>query len=162
MPKTEDDPLGPHFAWRLRAELDRIQPRFSSPRYLSAGARLRVGAWRFAPVALAIGATSILGLTAWAATGSTNPAVWTERMTTVMHTVPSPTPESTPAPPKSQALPPPAPVRETPKEASGQPEPSNTAGTRESPEPPGDHSGSGTSVASGSRTSTPSPYPSDH
>ena len=43
MPKTDTDPLGPYFGWRLRAELDRVQPPFSSPRYVQIH---RVGAWR--------------------------------------------------------------------------------------------------------------------
>ena len=172
MPKTDPDPLGPHFNWRLRAELDRVQPRFSSPRYLSHGAGGRVGAWRFAPAALAIGLAGILGLTAYAATGSTNPAVWTERAKSVIEAVP-PSSESTPSPARPQAAPPAAPVRQSPAapaerpEPTEQPEPSNTAEPRESPEPspspePTDnHSGSGSSGDSG-ESANPSPTPTDH
>src|SRR5256885_16182744 len=76
MPKTEGDPLGPEFARRLRGEMDRIEPRFSSPRYL--GASRRRVTWRLAPAALALSLVAILGLTAYAATGSPNPVVWTE------------------------------------------------------------------------------------
>ena len=146
MPKTEDNPLGPHFTYRLRAALDAIQPRFSQPRYLHPlGAR----PWRFAPAALAIGIAGILGLTAYAATGSANPAVWTERAKTVIEAPPSPTPESKPTPP--QAAPPPAPpARQAPTaapserpESSSSPEPRESPEPSPSPEPSGDHSGSG-------------------
>jgi len=148
MPKTENDPLGPRFAWRLRFELDRVQPRFSPPRYAT---RARVSPWRFAPVALAIGITGILGLTAYAATGSANPVVWTERARSVIEAVPpSPTPESTPTPNAPKAAPPAAPTRGTSPEPSGSPEP------RESPEPSDDHSGTSGS-ASSTRLSAPPP-----
>ncbi len=171
MPKTDPDPLGPNFAWRLRAELDRVQPRFSSARYLSPGAGGRVGSWRFAPAALAIGLAGIVGLTAYAATGSTNPAVWTERAKSVIQAAPpSPTPESTPGPARPQVAPPAAPARQSPAEPSErpepteQPEPSGSPEPRESPEPSqspepfDEHSGSGSSGES----ANPLPTPSDH
>jgi hypothetical protein len=100
MPKTERDPLGEGFDWRLRAELNRIQPRFSSPRYLSPDAH-RIGTWRLAPAGLALGIIGILGLSAYAATGSANPVVWTQRIVTTIEpnvVEPPPTPTSNPTP----------------------------------------------------------------
>jgi membrane peptidoglycan carboxypeptidase len=167
MPKTDGDPLGPHFGWRLRAELDRVQPPFSSPRYLSKNAGRRVGAWRFAPIALAIGITGILGMTAWAATGSTNPAVWTDRAKSIINAAsPSPVPESTPTPATPPA--PAPPVRQAPAAPSEQPEPSNrpepsgSPEPRESPEPTGSGSSSGSSGGSSTPSPSPSPTPTDH
>lgn len=154
MPKTDRDPLGPGFAWRLRSELDRVRPLWSSPRYL--GPMRRSGAWRVAPAALAVALTSLLGLTAFAATGSANPAIWTERVVTIIHPVPpTPTPETTPAPPAVKAAPPPAAHNASPK-PSERPEPSEgsqpslSPQPRESPEPTGD------------RSPTASPSPGDH
>ncbi len=166
MPKTEDNPLGPLFEERLRAELDGVNPRFSSPRYLLPN---RVGTRRFAPAALAIGLAGIVGLTAYAATGSTNPAVWTERAKSVIQAAP-PSSESTPSPAKPQAVPPAAPAHQSPAEPSErpepteQPEPSSSPEPRESPEPSqspepsSDHSGAGSSGES----VKPSPTPADH
>src|SRR5260370_9438244 len=111
---------------------------------------------------MAMALAVIRGQTAWDVKGSTNPAVWSERVTIVMHTDTSPTPDSKPTPSKSEALPPAAPLRQTPAEPSGQPEPSSSPEPRESPEPSDDHSGSGITVVSGSRTSTPPPYPAAH
>jgi hypothetical protein len=147
MPKTDKDPLGPGFAWRLRNELDRVQPLYSSPRYLSPSAVVRVAAWRLAPVVLAVALTGILGLTAWAATGSTNPAVWTERVVTVIHpALPSPTSE--PAATPSEAMPPAAPRPPATALPAQQPEPSGE---------PGDESqrSGGSPAASPSRSNSP-------
>ena len=57
MSKTESDPLGRSFEWRLSNELNRVRPRWSSPRYLDATPH-RVGAWRLAPAALVAAASS--------------------------------------------------------------------------------------------------------
>jgi len=154
MPKTDTDPLGPYFGWRLRAELDRVQPPFSSPRYVQTH---RVGAWRLAPAVLAIGIAGILGLSAYAATGSANPAVWTERAVTVIHQAP-PSPTSEPIQPPSQpkAAPPVAPKPTQRAESTEPPEPTNRPEPSESPEPSqspepsgGDHEGSGSGGGSG-------------
>jgi len=168
MPKSDDDPLGPLFAERLRAELDRVEPRFSSPRYL---APHRVGGWRFAPAALAIGLAGIVGLSAYAATGSPNPAVWTEHVVTVIRQAPpSPTSEPTQAPNEPKAAPPVAPAHESSPEPSEQPEPTNRPEPNESPEPSsspepsggGDHSGSGDGGSGSGDSAQASPTPSDH
>jgi hypothetical protein len=168
MPKTEDDPLGRRFDTRLRAELDRVQPRWSSPRYL---APARIRAWRLAPAALAVALTGLLGITAYAATGSANPAVWTERVVTVIHpALPSSTPESTQPPIVPRAGPPVAPIHAaTPEptekaepteqpEPTNRPEPSDSPEPRGSPGPPGDHSGSNSNRG----FPTPTPTPGDH
>jgi hypothetical protein len=169
MPKS-DDPLGPLFEQHLRAELDRVRPRFSPPRYV---APHRLGAWRLAPAALAIGVAGILGLTAYAATGSPNPAVWTEHVVTVIHQAPSsPTAEPTQPSSEPKAAPPVAPKQtKTPQppeqaEPTEQPEPTNRPEPSESPEPShspepsgGGHGGSGSGDSGSSR---PSPSPGDH
>lgn len=165
MPRSDRDPLGPYFPWRLRSELDRVQPRWSSPRYLTP----RVRAWRLAPAALALALTGLLGVTAYAATGSANPTVWTERVETIFHpTPPTPTPESGPPAAAPQAVPPPihkataAPSQKAePSDRSlggGSPQPSHSPEPRESPEPGDDHSRPGSNLAS----PNPTPTPSDH
>ena len=179
MPKTEGDPLGPAFERRLRGELDRVQPRFSPPRYLSAGNRPLVR--RFAPVGLAVSVVGILALSAFAATGSPNPVVWTEHVVTVIHPIPSsPTPSSSPdergggpattpgqdgehhgSPEPSERAEP----SEQPGESS---EPNEGPGRGASPTPSDDHSGEGSSGDGGHSGSDgsdgshePSPIPSD-
>ena len=164
MPKTDDDALGPALERRLRRELNRVQPRFSSPRYASA-AHARVRAWRVAPVALGVSLVSILALSAFVATGSANPVVWTQRVVTVIESNPPPTSEPSPAQPK--AAPPEgaahtpeqqAPATSEPREGSETPEPGRTPEPTESPEPSDSHSGSGDAGDS----SHPSPAPIDH
>ena len=155
MPKTDRDPLGPELGWRLRSELDRVQPRFSTPSYLNP---TRVRPWRLAPAALALALTGILGLTAYAATGSANPAVWTERIVTVVHPIPpTPTPELTPTPAQPKAAPAPKPTAEPTERAepTNRPEQSASPAPPESPEPGGEGSDSG-SIA-GEPTPTPTP-----
>ena len=133
MPRTEPDPLGGEFKWRLRAELNRVRPVYSTPRYLSSAPR-RVRAWRLAPAVLAAGVLGMLGLTAYAATGSPNPVVWTQQIVTKIE--PSAAPESNPITTPSEA---PEPNVVPPAAASDQPEPRPS----ESPESSdGDRSGS--------------------
>jgi hypothetical protein len=101
MPKT-DDPLGPGFEWRLRAALSQVQPPYSPPRYQSVTAlgALRTGLLRAAP-AVAVAVAALL-LTAFAATGSPNPVIWTQNaasaITSITHQEPIPTAEPTSAP----------------------------------------------------------------
>lgn len=141
MPNTDPGGLGPGLKARLHAELDRIRPPSTSPRYLASRVPLR--AWRLAPVALAVACTGILALTAAAATGSPNPVVWTQRVQTVINPPsPSPAAEESPAAPQSHSEEQAPPPRQQSPEATERPEPA------ESPEPSGDHS---------SETTTPSP-----
>src|SRR5690242_12234796 len=87
-----DDPLGPGVESRLRAELDRVQPRFGAPRYLSS--RRRPVAWRFAPAVLVASVISMLALSAYVATGSPNPSDWGHDVVTIIQagsTTPTPT-----------------------------------------------------------------------
>lgn len=101
MPKTEN-PLGPGFEWRLRAALDRVQPPHHAPRYLSVTPRraLQTAIMRATP-AVAVGLAGLL-LTAYAATGSPNPVIWTQNaasaITSITHPEPSPTAEPSSAP----------------------------------------------------------------
>lgn len=155
MSKTDDDSLGPRFDRMLQAELHRVRPLYSTPRYLSeAHPRLRL--WRFAPVALAMSLAGILVLSAFVATGSANPVVWTQRVVTVLESNPTPTPEAAPAQPKAapqtgatHAPEHQAPATSQPPEGSETPEPGETpqpdrsAQPTESPEPSDNHSGSG-------------------
>ncbi len=86
MPKT-DDLLGPGFEYRLRAALDRVQPPDSAPRYLSitATATLRTALLR-ATTAVAVGVAGLL-LTAYAATGSPNPVIWTQNAASAINSI---------------------------------------------------------------------------
>jgi len=161
MPKTDRDPLGPSFQWRLRSALDRIEPGRSTPRYATASPRV-ARPLRFTRVALASGVTGILALTAFAATGSANPAVWTQRIVTTIKPIPvvvepSPTPEETP-PPATKAVAPAVPAHTPNAESSQRPESPDAHETPEaspgsgSPEPKsgnGDHSGASDSGRSG-------------
>jgi hypothetical protein len=161
MPKTDRDPLGPSFQWRLRSALDRIEPPPSAPRYATASPRAARPP-RFARVALASGVTGILALTAFAATGSANPAVWTQRIVTTIKPIPvvvepSPTPEETP-PPATKAVAPAVPAHTPNAESSQRPESPDAHETPEatprsgSPELKsgnGDHSGASDSGRSG-------------
>jgi len=94
MPKT-DDLLGRGFEFRLRAALDRVQPPGSAPRYLSvtATATLRTALWRATP-AVAVGVAGLL-LTAYAATGSPNPVIWTQNAASAINSM-THTPETSP------------------------------------------------------------------
>jgi hypothetical protein len=147
MRKTDGDPLGPGFDWRLRAALDKVEPLFSAPRYQTAP---RFNVWRLAPAGVAVASMLLLALTAAAATGSADPTVWTQRATTTIQSVghppePSPSPESSPAqpqtPPRAAPIAPPA--RSTARPATATPQ-----GSHESPEPSENHS--------------PFPQPTDH
>ena len=151
MPTTDGDSLGPTLRWRLHRELDRVQPRFSPPRYRSAGPSL-VRTWRFAPAALGVSLVSILALSAFLATGSANPVVWTQHVVTVIESNPTPSPEASPVQPKAAPQVGPvhvpqhqAPVTSQPPEHSETPEPRPSSEPSESPEPSDDHSGSGNS-----------------
>jgi len=151
MPTTDGDSLGPTLQRRLRRELDRVQPRFSPPRYRSA-APPEVRTWRFAPAALGVSLVGILALSAFLATGSANPVVWTQRVVTVIESNPTPTPEASPVQPKAapqagpaQAPRHQAPVTSQPPEHSETPESGRNSEPSESPEPSDGRSGSGSS-----------------
>ena len=143
----EDDRLSPRLRDRLRRELDRVQPRFSSPRYLAAR-RPRI-MWRLAPAALAAAVVGMLALTAYA--GSPNPVVWTERVVTVIHpAAASPTPVQAPDEHRQTPRPNPAatPDRHESPEPKESPEPRDSPEPGESPEPSDDHSASADSSGS--------------
>jgi uncharacterized membrane protein YgcG len=154
MSKTEGDPLIPNLERRLRSELDRVQPRFSPPRYLLATRRPFI--WRLAPAALAASLLGILSLSAYAATGSPNPVVWTEHVVTVIRPNPAtPTPVTSPTQHRGGPATTPSQhdANERSPEPSGRPEPTEQPEPK-SPEPSGEHSGGGSGDHYGSGTST--------
>lgn len=111
MPITERGKLGPTFDRRLTAALDRVvppTPHLAGARYRSAMQPIRSGRiWRLAPALVGIGAIGIIATSATVATGSTNPAVWTQRaassIKSVSHIVQSkPGPVRGPKPKPSQ------------------------------------------------------------
>jgi hypothetical protein len=158
MSKTDRDSLDPMLQARLRAELSAVRPPSSEPRYASAAAPIRV--WRLAPLMLAIAFTGILALTAFAATGSPNPAVWTNRVETVINPpAPSPSPESEPAQPQSQGAPATAPAHKPTAPPTERAEPSGSP-AHESPEPSDDHESPNPSPSPG--PSPPSSPSGDH
>jgi uncharacterized membrane protein YgcG len=123
-----DDSLEPDLRSRLRAELDRVQPLHSTPRYASADPR--PVAWRFAPAVLVASVISMLVLTAYVATGSPNPADWGHDVVTIIQsssTTPTPTAKPT--------------IRPAPTQTPAQPKPTQKPAEHESPEPSDDHSG---------------------
>ena len=103
MPIPEHEMLGPGFERRLKAALDRVvppSPLLASARYRSAAASRARRPWRFAPALVGIGAAGMV-ITAAAATGSPNPAVWKERAGSVIQSVahfPVASPKAHPSP----------------------------------------------------------------
>jgi len=86
MRKSDFDALTPGQQWRLRIALDRVMPPFSPPRY-QAWRTSVVRTWRFAPMTLALALTGVLAMSAYAATGSANPAVWGQRAESTIQSV---------------------------------------------------------------------------
>jgi hypothetical protein len=143
MPKT-DNLLGPGFAWRLRAVLDRVQPPENAPRYMSVtpGGTLRTVFVRAIP-AVAVGVAGLL-LTAYAATGSPNPMIWTQNaasaITSITHQ-PEPSPVAEPSSAPVQApLPVPSrpPDEQEPAESKSE---SSSEGSKETERPESGRSG---------------------
>lgn len=134
---TERGTLGPGFERRLRVALDRIVP----PTSLLANARYRSmmparagRIWRLAPALVGIAAIGIMATSATVATGSTNPAVWTQRAASTIQSVRQ-VPESKPNAAEST-----------------KPEPSHRA-------PSSQRAGTSRHVPSHSRDTEPSPKP---
>jgi outer membrane biosynthesis protein TonB len=157
MRKGDDGGLDTRLEQRLRDELDSVQPRFSSPRYLSS--QRRPVLLRLAPAVLAATLVAMLGLTAYA--GSPNPVVWTERVVNIVHptVATSPSPEQSPAQHTQNPQPSEKPEqRESPEPSENpgeSPEPQESPEPSQSPEPSDGHSGDGSSGSgeSGSGTS---------
>lgn len=172
MPIPERDRLGPGFERRLKAALDRVappSPLLSSARYRSGAAALPGRAWRLVPALVAIGAAGA-ALTAAAATGSPNPAVWEERAGSAIQSVS----HQPAAGPKAVRTPRPEPSRQpssgkgtepghaTPssgheQEPQRSPAPTERPEASPSPEPSPRPSPSQDSSGGGETTSTPSP-----
>ena len=97
--------LGPGFERRLRSALDSVVPpsqRLSNARYRSHASVRSRRPWRFAPALVAIGVVGVVALSAFAATGSSNPVVWTQRATSTIRSV-SHIPEASPNQPQNPA-----------------------------------------------------------
>jgi hypothetical protein len=149
MPNTDPATLHPTLIARLRSELSRVRPPGGEPRYLTSPAPIR--AWRLAPVMLAIAFTGILALSVFAATGSPNPAVWTNRVETVINP-PTPSPSPAPEPSASPKAVPAAPSTSGPTAPPAERSEPTGSTEHESPEPGDDQ-----------RSPNPSPSPSgDH
>jgi hypothetical protein len=171
MPNTDHDPMDRRFEWRLKAVLDRVTPPASRPRYASVSTG-RVVAWRVAPALLATAAIVLLALSATAATGSPNPAVWTQRAASTIESVGHPpvaSPSAEPSPQRSQGTPESAhaaaPTHQPEHEASPSPRPSEHPEQSPrpeptgSPQPPEDHPGSSSPSPSPRPSPSPSPSP---
>lgn len=106
---TEHGIPGPDFDARLKAALDRAvppTPHFAFARYRSSIPKARL-IRRLAPALAGIAAVGITAISATAATGSTNPAVWTQRAASsielISHPKPKPVSTHSPKPQPSQA-----------------------------------------------------------
>jgi hypothetical protein len=89
MPTSDDDTLGPALERRLKAALDQVvppSPQLSNARYLIRAGKPWSRAWRLAPALVAVAAAGAV-LTATAATGSPNPAIWRDRAGIVIQNV---------------------------------------------------------------------------
>ena len=131
---TERSTLGRPFERRLRAALDRIvppTPHFAGARYRSMILPGRSGRiWRLAPALVGIAAIGIMATSATVATGSTNPAVWTQKaestIKSVRHIAQSkPGPVQSPKPKPSQGAP--------SSQQSGANHPANSSGGTQTP-----------------------------
>lgn len=148
---------------RLRAALDRVvapTPAFTDARYRSIASARSGGVWRLAPALVGAGAIAIMAASAAVATGSTNPAVWTERAASTLQSVrhvpdAKPAQSSKPVPSHSSSQVAPGPIsRATPSagrdgkfgsepEATDRPNqnrPAPTPHPKEDPQPSDSHS----------------------
>ena len=171
MPIPDDKMLGSALEKRLKAALDEVMPpspHLSSARYRMGAAKGLNRAWRFAPALVAIAAAGV-ALTATAATGSPNPAIWRDRAGTVLLGVshfPSSSPKAVQSPkPQPRASSPSQVSRPTPSnheleprptsEPTERPEPSPSPEPTELPEP------TPTSDSTGGSEPSPTPSSSD-
>jgi hypothetical protein len=151
MPTTERSTLGPGFERRLKAALDAVvppSPLLVSARYRTPAARRPVRLLWLTP-ALVGAAAAAVALTAAAATGSPNPAVWTQKAGSAIKSV-THIPEASPKP---SSRPSPSHLSQPgPGAAGGRPTPSSSRDVEPSPAP----------EPTDSPEPTPSPEPSDH
>ena len=171
------EPIDPHLEARLSAALDGVRPRTPDPAAARYSGRLRGRLGLLRPALAALAAAALVAGTALAATGSANPAVWTQRALGGVQGAGHSNVRSSPSPEGSRheaqgAGASPTSGRESPK-------PTHAPGAKETPEPnegPGDGDGDGdgehaTPTASASPTpdggddhdhggSSPSPSPS--
>jgi hypothetical protein len=137
---VSEDQLGPDLKDRLRAQLDRVQPLNSAPRYRAAPPRPTT--LRLAPAVLGVSVVAILALSAFVATGSPNPAVWGHDAVTIIQsssTTPTPTPKAAPT-----QKPQPTPTHKVESsEPTERPKPGEPGEHHVSPQPSDDHSGTG-------------------
>jgi outer membrane biosynthesis protein TonB len=144
MPIPDDKMLGRGLEKRLKAALDEVtppSPLLSSARYRMGAAKRLSRAWRFAPVLVAIAAAAGAALTATAATGSPNPAIWKDRAGTVIQNVghfPSSSPKAVQSPkpkPQPRASSPSQVSRPTPSNHEFEPKPTSEPTERPEPSP---------------------------
>jgi hypothetical protein len=174
MPISDDDVLGPGLEKRLKAALDEVvppSPHLSSARYRMGGAKRLGRAWRFAPALVGIMAAGAV-VTATAATGSPNPAIWRDLAGTVIQNVahfPGPSPKATKSPkpqPRASAATQatgnghPSPTSGHEVDPKPQPQPTDKPEPESSPNPPHEHPGpSPTDDHWGHPGPSPSPSP---
>jgi outer membrane biosynthesis protein TonB len=142
MPIPDEEMLGPRLERRLKAALDEVvppSPTLSSARYRMGAIKSFSRAWRFAPALVAIAAAGAV-LTATAATGSPNPAIWRDRAGTVIQNVshfPGPSPKAVPSKKPAPRVSPTSegsiPAHPTP--SSGHPKPTSEPSDRPEPTP---------------------------
>jgi hypothetical protein len=175
MPTTEHIP-GPGFERRLKAALDSVvppSPHVAAARYRAAPARRPVRLLWLTPALIGAAAAAV-ALTAVAATGSPDPAVWTQKAGSVINSVghipasspkpsprPSPSDANQPAPGVAPGHPTPSSGREVEPspapEPTDRPQPSPSPDSDETPQPPPSPDGS-----SGRANPSPTPSRGDH
>ncbi len=176
MPITDDELLGPGLEKRLKAALDEAvppSPSLSSARYRLGAARRLSRAWRFAPALVAIAIAGV-AVTATAATGSPNPAIWRDKAETVIQNAghfpgtspkpaPSPKPRSDGESTANHATPSDGHESEPKQspEPTERPEPSPSPEPTERPEPSPTPDSSGGHDSSGGSEPSPTPSSSD-
>lgn len=167
MPIPEDEMLGPGLEKRLKAALDEVKPpspSLASARYRMGVARRLSRAWRLAPALVAIAAAGA-ALTATAATGSPNPAIWKDRAGAALlnaghfpSTNESPKPRVSPTDGRKETSPPTPSSSHEPKES---PEPRQSPEPSDRPEPTPTSDSSGGHDSSGESEPSPTPTSSD-
>ena len=175
MPIPDDEMLGSGLERRLKAALDEVvppSPMLSSARYRMGAGKTLSRAWRLAPALVAVVAAGAV-LTATAATGSPNPAIWRDRAGSVIQNVghfasespkavqsPKPEPRESPpgqVPAGSHATP--SSERET--EPTPKPEPADTPEPSQSPAPTDTPEPTQTPDSSGGSDTNPTPSSND-
>jgi hypothetical protein len=164
MPIGEHSPLGPGFDRRLRAALDRVvppTPHVMSARYRMLGAPAR-RALRLVPTLTVVVVVGVVSITAFAATGSANPVVWTQRAAASIQSV-SHIPAVSPEIPETSPAAKHSPTSGQPAGGTAKSTPSHSPDSQQSHGEPSDHpEGSPHPEPSDHPWPSPSPEPGDH